>query len=55
MHLRHMNVRYGHTPGKPGQPAPGGGVQLELSHSCRHAPHVGPLIESIACFVLGRQ
>ncbi len=28
-----------------------GGVQLELSHSCRHAPHVEPLIAAVSAFV----
>lgn len=29
----------------------GGGVQLELSHSCRQAPHVGHLIDAVTGFV----
>jgi phage replication-related protein YjqB (UPF0714/DUF867 family) len=32
-----------------------GGVQLELSHSCRHVPHVEPLIHTISGFVRDRQ
>ncbi|MDH3247767.1 MAG: poly-gamma-glutamate hydrolase family protein [Acidimicrobiia bacterium] len=45
----------GRHPANPVNLPRGGGVQLELSHSCRHAPHVRPLIDAIAGFVLDRQ
>lgn len=45
----------GRHPANPVNLPRGGGVQLELSHSCRHAPHVGPLIDAIAGFVLDRR
>lgn len=34
-------------PSNPVNLASGGGVQLELSHACRHAPHVTTVIEAI--------
>ncbi len=41
----------GRHPANPVNLPRGGGVQLELSHSCRHAPHVEPLINTISGFV----
>jgi phage replication-related protein YjqB (UPF0714/DUF867 family) len=45
----------GRHPANPVNLPRGGGVQLELSHSCRHAPHVEPLIETVSAFVRDRQ
>ena len=41
----------GRHPANPVNLPRGGGVQLELSHSCRHAPHVEPLIDAISGFL----
>lgn len=45
----------GRHPANPVNLPRNGGVQLELSHSCRHAPHVRPLIDTISAFVRHRQ
>ena len=44
----------GRHPANPVNLPSGGGVQLELSHSCRHVPHVEPLIDAISGFVRDR-
>lgn len=41
----------GRHPANPVNLPRGGGVQLELSHSCRHAPHVEPLIDAVSGFL----
>jgi phage replication-related protein YjqB (UPF0714/DUF867 family) len=41
----------GAHPANPVNLPRGGGVQLELSHSCRHAPHVEPLVAAVSGFV----
>lgn len=41
----------GRHPANPVNLPRGGGVQLELSHSCRHAPYVEPLIDTISGFI----
>ena len=45
----------GRHPSNPVNLPRGGGVQLELSHSCRHAPHVEPLIDAVSSFLRDRQ
>ena len=45
----------GAHPANPVNLPAGGGVQLELSHSCRHTPHVEPLIDAVSGFVTSRQ
>ena len=44
----------GRHPANPVNMPRGGGVQLELSHSCRHSPHVEPLIDAVTDFVVSR-
>ena len=41
----------GRHPANPVNLTRGGGVQLELSHSCRYAPHVEPLVDAISGFL----
>ncbi len=41
----------GRHPANPVNLPRGGGVQLELSHGCRHAPDVEPLIDTISGFI----
>ena len=45
----------GRHPANPVNLPRDGGVQLELSHSCRHAPHVDSLIDAVSGFVRDRQ
>ncbi len=45
----------GRHPANPVNLPRGGGVQLEMSHGCRHTPHVEPLIDAVAGFVRSRQ
>lgn len=44
----------GAHPNNPVNLPSGGGVQLELSHSSRHAPHVDPLVGAIGGFLSAR-
>ena len=44
----------GRHPANPVNLPRGGGVQLELSHGCRHAPHVGRLIDAVTGFLRDR-
>jgi phage replication-related protein YjqB (UPF0714/DUF867 family) len=44
----------GTHPANPVNIPRGGGVQLELSHSCRHDPHVEPLMHAVSGFIGSR-